>query len=334
MPKKPFLVLALCFPTTSLCVAKYKKPSLNHSSKHLSLSRLSPQLYGSVDLRHQINSYYDELGEQRKQDPALHARYQLGIQLYHGKLDIYGTTGIIKHPQTRQIIQRRPQFAMDIHWLNHQHFTLTQFNIIHLPFNSSSKPDGVDPRFEDLEDFDLSPPDSDHTIYVLGLQPVAKTKIKLSDLDVPIRFGANLSSSFYSRPQYTKVRITKEHSPWSLTDKQQEETEEIEDFAAPLHGKVFFGLEFRNPSYKQAKVQITAYTDHKYAPEYWKNINGVSYRYKVMRNSYYKVRCSIDLSSRTKLINDFYQFYKDIFATRQTYPYRRYRNIARLVYSL
>ena len=151
------------------------------AQKQLPIEQVPSNFYGSVEMRHHVNTYFDEEGYRGKQEPSTHFRFQAGVQLYNSNLDLYGTIGVYKKPQTQQIIQRRPQIALDMHLLRTPTFQLLQYNIIQVPFSNEEQEIESEKVVTDATDAG--------TVYTTGLAPTVSHITMAGDSMFKFKFG-------------------------------------------------------------------------------------------------------------------------------------------------
>ncbi len=279
--------------------------------------------YGSVELRHHLSAYYNETA-QESQEPSAHFRGQLGFSLYDGFVDTYATFGFIKTPKTQQITQRRPELALDVYPLRHENLVIRQYNLVKFP-GDSVIPEG-------REDDDAL---RDGSIYLVGLSSLFKAPFLTALGDIEGVFGVDGWTKFYGNKQYLEEdEDSQERYRYGLTGEAQFE-EPIEDYANRYYGLQMTGVKFKPNFLARTEIGTNAYYETLFYPVYETSGENVrSYHYGVERTSFYRLRLKYSVSEKVSLINDFYQFFDDFFASKRTGDDRRIRNVARVIVRL
>jgi hypothetical protein len=287
-------------------------------------------IYKSAEIRHHINTYYQEKNYLRNQEPSLHARLQLGANFYENMLDLYGTIGVYKLPKTQQIRQRRTEIALDVHAVTAGDFSLLIYNIVQLPLQGNES----DGEFEDSTAADEKESYQDGTIYTFGLMPTYKNLLVSSGFQKwKILAGGDAWTRFYSRKQFTgEYDLSSPKEDLALASQgettQTTEAAEIEDFAQHYDTEVYLGSEFEWSTF--FKMKLTGNYHSHFRPTYLQHETGVDVNYAAERYSYYRLRLHYRVNERVALINDFYHFHGGLFEDKKRFDDRRFRNIARV----
>jgi hypothetical protein len=294
--------------------------------------------YSTIELRHHVNTYYDAEGYLAKREPSLHARLQFGTQLYSGLIDTYATLGVYKLPSTQQVLQRRPELAVDVYPVRNSYFTLLQYNFIQLPFE---KPDEIDARRERESSEDEKTTDTvDGTIYTIGFAPTVHWPLALGASTLELKTGLDAWTRLYSRRQYTgdfTDEMAEDDGEDRLgldpegSDPDGAEGEPIEDYAMHYQTQYMAGFAFKPSFVPGLTSELTANHNSRFDPRYTRDEEGaVDYEYSASRYSYYRWRLQYEITPRVALINDFYHFHEGFFEGKRQGDDRRFRNIARI----
>ena len=279
-------------------------------------------IYGKLELRHQMNTYYDEENFLERQEPSVHVRTQIGAMMYNGAVDAYMTLGVYKTAETQEVSQRRPEFEVDYYPYRGEVFTLLQYSILKTPLAERG---GQRESEEDVK--------SDGTIFVFGLAPTIKYPIAVGTNKMRLKAGFDGWTRLYSRRQYTEeyeVDETSDHYSLSTSD----EDKEIEDFAPHYYTQAMTGISFEPSSFDSFKAEITGNYSSIFHPKYETTESGTDYSYGAERSSYYRFRLQWGVNDRVTFVNDFYHFHEGLFEENRRGEKRRYRNIARLTCKL
>lgn len=284
--------------------------------------------YGAVELRHHVSTYYDDDGAYAHQTPSLHARAQLGAQFYDGVVDLYGTFGAYKLAGTQQVLQRRPEVALDLHLVRSDYVTLLQYNVVQLPFEQR-EPDPDAP--DDVLDAG--------SVYSVGAALTLKAPMHLGSTKLEPQLGFDGWTRLYSRKQYTSEytehRDGFDEGRLGLKENGEANQDanhqgEIEDSALHYDQQVMLGFAVTPGILPQSQIELSGNHHSKFAPRYDAYASGADYTYGVDRYSYVRFRISYDINERLSLANDFYDFKAGLFAEERKGEDRRYRNIARI----
>lgn len=275
--------------------------------------------YGSLELRHHNNTFYDENGVYNRQEPSMHARVQLGMQLYEGRFDFYTTLGTYKRPMTQQILQRKPELALDMYPIKSDILTLLVYNIVQFPVRN---PDyQVDDERENL---------GDGTIYIFGASPTLKFRSVMQVPRIDLKIGADGWTKLYSRKQYTGINAMDEDEDGHGAALTGAENEEIEDTAMHYKLQSFAGMAFNVSSFRTVDFELTTHYQSDFQPVYEKTEDSIDYHYGVSRFSFVKARLNWDITPRVSFANDFYTYYEGLMDEKRSGNERRIRNVARI----
>jgi hypothetical protein len=295
-----------------------------------------PRWYGTVELRHHINTYYQPDGGYGHEEPSLHARLQVGAQMYDGMVDAYATLGVFKIPETQEVMQRQPELSLDLYPYRNQYFTLLQYNLLRMPVKSSATVTAPDDEEKEQA--------TESTMLLFGVAPVARLPLDFEHARVELKTGVDGWTRLYSRRQYTTTTPVPMDDPdddhFSLTDEGAPTTvgggEPIEDYAMhyDLEGMTGFGV---SPAFARGLLfEGTVHHHSRFEPRYYRDEadQSVSYDYAVERYSFYRIRLRYDLTDRLSIANDFYHFHDGFFAENRKGEDRRFRNVARVTCKL
>jgi hypothetical protein len=313
-------------------------PSVSAQKRYTEVGFLSGY-YSTVEMRHHLNTYYDQEGYLATREPSMHLRLQLGLQLYGGLVDTYATLGIYKLPESQQVLQRRPELALDIYPVRNMYFTLLQYNLVQLPYKKSdaTNSDSIDVA----NDEEKSSDEVDGTVYTLGLAPTAKWPMALGSSILELKAGIDGWTRLYSQRQYTGNyndefddedggRFSLDESAKSSEAAGVKE-EPIEDYAMHYQTQYMAGFAFKMGFFPDLSSEVTINHNSRFDPVYTRSEDGgVEYKYGADRYSFYRWRLQYEMSSRVSLINDFYHFHDGFFAGERSGSDRRFRNIARI----
>jgi hypothetical protein len=290
---------------------------------------LGGQWYGTLELRHHINTFYDKQGYYHHQEPSLHARVQAGAQFYSGMVDAYLTFGVYKLPQTQQVLQRRPELALDFYPVRTTYFTLLQYNLIQMPYDQTQQ----DPESD--EDTKTG------TVYTLGVAPTGRLPFNAGSTKIELKAGLDGWTRLYSRQQYVEgqelgAEDEGDESRLGLDDAAEEPAEPIEDYALHYRHEAMAGFSVQPGFLPGLTGEATTNYHSSYDPVYTRNeeTGAVSYDYGVERHSYYRIRLAYAVTDRITIMNDFYNFFDGFYAGKREgveREDRRFRNIARVM---
>lgn len=316
--------------------------ALSASKRAPDLGLLAGRWYSSLEIRHHLDTYYTNGGRYDHQNPVVHGRLQIGGQFYDGFADSYLTLGVFKETHSQQMMQRRPEAALDLYPVRLPMFTLLEYNLVQFPIRaeaSGAKPEDV------TDDY------SDATVTIVGLNPLVKIPIIAGDARFDWKVSADGWTKFYSRKQYTNRASAPdddgEHGHLYLSGGPEgrskaaaeggtTQAEPIEDYALHYQTELMTGPSFSPAALRALTVETTIHYHSRYEPIYERATKGpdvgrVSVHYDAERYSYYRLRLHYDLTDRVAVTNDFYHFHEGFFAGGERGPeYYRFRNIARL----
>lgn len=284
---------------------------------------LQPRFYGFLDLRHHLNTYFDHHDFQEHQDPSVHLRTQGGVRLYGGIVDLYGTTGVVKRPQTQQILQRRPEIEVDYFPVRGA-LQVLGYMVIYPPFSGEE----VEIQRDDEENIDMNSLKNaidrtpDGTVVTLGLRPSYRYSGVLGSGVLTGRWRLDMHTRLYSRKQYVEVRDL------------EEQDHQVEVVDPVLFAKPGLNLEWVPTSAPSWFFQASAALHWDSQPTYQWGLGRAKAKYKIRRSSHWRLRVRHDIGERLTLINDFYTFHEGFFAEDRMGDRKRHRNILRLICKL
>lgn len=287
-------------------------------------SVLPADLYAYVELRHHLNSYYDQKNVRTKQEPTLHARAKIGSTFNNGVIDAFATLGVIKGSETQQVVQRRPEIEADIYLFSGKYGQIVQYNIARLPFSDAKY---------DSENDDAS---KQGTIYMIGIAPTLVLPIDIYGSSLKLKSGFDYWTELYSRKQMRSNRREREDDHFAATDSEESTSEENgkEDTALKLFSEYTAGYSV-TPAFSRAlTLEALAFYDSDFLPKYKVNEEGEEEQtYSAKRTSHYRIRLQYDANEKWTLMNDFYHFYDGFFKSQTVGDVdRRFRNIMRVSY--
>ncbi len=286
---------------------------------------LGGKWYGTAEVRHHLNTYYDETGTYQRQEPSLHVRLQAGAQFYDGVVDAYATLGVYKMANTQQILQRRPELGLDFHLVRNEWFDVLEYNLIQMPYRQTV----VDPETDEGGE--------SGTVAMLGFAPAAKLPLAGFGAKWELKTGGDGWTKVYSKRQYTGSYRESDrdyddgHDGLALTDGTAQEP--IEDTAMHYRLVASAGLTGAANALPALVSELSANHYTKFDPHYSREgVEGaVDFKYGAERISYYRWRLQYQVSDRWSLTNDFYEFFQGFFAARRVgLEDRRFRNVARV----
>ena len=299
------------------------------SKRGLDLSGGPGRWYGTAELRHHLDTYYAPAGRVDHQEPTVHARLQVGAQFYDGAVDAYATLGAFKAPRSQQILQRRPEVALDLYPVRTEILTLLQYTYGQIPVrraDNGGRPDEINDSYNDA------------TVTVLGLNPMVKWPLLRGASKFDGRFGADLWTKFYSRPQRREAAppidddLDKGHL--ALVDspsKSSDPASSNSDYALHYQSDLTAGLSLSPQALKEFSAEATLHFHSRFEPEYVSSDGHEAVHYGAKRDSFYQLRLQYELSDRLVLTNDFYHFYDGLLASeRRSDTGFRFRNVARI----
>lgn len=311
-------ITALCSVLALPLVAQEIRSTKSHSSGEAIW-------YGSVELRHHINTFYEQEGYLGRQEPSMHARLQLGLQLYNRSLDIYATLGAFKRPKTQQALQRRPEIAADLYLVRNTYFRLLQYNIFQLPFDQRSQDENTSIEVDGSQA---------GSVYIFGLDPQLRAPLLASASKLSVKLGVDAWTKLYSRKQYTTNYSEPESDDIgkgsALTASDTKDVEPIEDTQPHYDVLAYTGLNYDSEYFPNLSTELSVNYNSKFVPQYEVSKDGVETSYKAERYSFYKMRLRYKINERLALLNDFYHFHGGFFQSERDGEERRFRNIARL----
>ena len=278
-------------------------------------------LFGSINVTHYTDTYYDRDNFLLCQTPAIHIQGGLGANLYRGKLNIFASFGVIKLPQTLKLIEKRPEIMARYLPLSGEHGEILFYGALMLPFSEG-----------DI-DQENSVAEKQGTIFIPGIAPLFKSSIDQSFVKWTFFTGVEGYTKMYSRRQYIN-----EKDEFDSSDKYfltaYENGEAKEDTILPFYSKVKMGVEI-SPIWKdQVFLETSATIFQAQKPKYKYEGEQVQYSYSREINSYFKFRIKLIPMERFSLANDFYAYHGGLFEKRMYGDLPRYRNMLHLDYIL
>lgn len=288
-------------------------------------------LYGSVEMRHHVNTYYDRDDFRTLQQPAMHARAKVGMTFRGGLIDAHATAGIIKGAETQKFYRRRGELEVDVYPWRSRYGQLIQYNLVQLPSD-----DDPFSREENISRQGLA--------YTLGAAPTLRWPAVAGGWELAAKAGVDVWTRLYSKTQYRGQAEDQEERDerFALQNPERNSNEEpeprVEDTAQRYYSQYMLGAAVSPWFLPQFEFEPGVFYDVYLVPEYADPAPGEEYSrdytYVSERNSFYRLRASLILSERTRLINDFYHYHEGFFASRRRGDARRFRNVARISYRL
>lgn len=310
----------------SASVASPPVQAVKSAPRRDELGALGGRWYGTAEMRHHLNTYYEPNGTYQRQEPSLHVRLQAGGQFYDGAVDTYVTLGVYKMASTQQILQRRPEWGLDFHLLKNEWFDVLQYNLIQMPYRQTA----VDPETQEGGE--------SGTVTMIGFAPSAKLPLAGWGAKWELKAGGDTWTKVFSQRQYTDTYRESdrdydesEHGVFSLTDGSAQEP--IEDTAMHYRLVGSAGITAAANALPTLVTEFSGNHYTKFDPRYTREVAGgsVDYKYGAERISYYRWRLQYQVSDRWSITNDFYEFYEGFFEARRVgIVDRRFRNVARV----
>jgi hypothetical protein len=300
------------------------------AAKKATAGVLGGNWYGSVEVRHHANAYYDEGGAYERVDPSMHVRAQFGAQFYEGMVDAYATLGVFKETQTQQILQRQPEIAVDLYPVKNEHVQILQYNFVQLPVKESN-------TSKKQTEEELADAYNPSTVYTVGLAPTLKLPTTYNGTRIELKTGADGWTRLYSRRQYVEgqdqlaYEDDEARSDDHLALNAPQEEEPIEDYAPHYQAQEFAGVVVSPAFARSFTAEASGHYHTRFTPVYTPSeTGGTDYEYAVHRYSYARVRMKYDLTERLAVTNDFYSYKEGLFAGDRKGTERRYRNVLRM----
>lgn len=325
------LRLLLWLGAGTLTLAANSEAQVAASKKKAEAPSPSPWRAG-IELRHHLLVVREADSDDAKQEPTAHARLQIGARLYDGLAELYGTLGVYKSPQTRQVLQRRPEFAVDLRPIQEHYFELMQYNLVLLPFAATQS----DPEALETEA-------SQGSVYVVGVAPSFKLPWQSQMGTGLFRLGVDSWTKLYSRRQYTSDyqddgESELDQGRLSLSGQGSSDRaapEAIEDTAPHYDSQAMLGLAFSPASFAEWRMGITGHMHSSFSPRYVRDQDGgVSYDYAVERYSFLKLGWDWQINERTTMSDEFIHYYDYAFQGERGDDRRRMRNTLKLAVRL
>lgn len=275
-------------------------------------------IYGSLEIRHHNNYFFDANGRNERQTPSSHVRLQLGYLAYQDRVDIYSTIGAYKLPKTLEVKQKKPEVGVDITLLKHSPFQIVQYTLFKVSGNDFDDGDTI-PFVTRLPEFGIH----EGSELTIGLMPSVIHRYPTSQGIVRFKFSTDVSSFLYSEDSWVNI----EDQSVSLVAKADDRSQ-IRDSVPRYHSvnQLSGGIKFSNP----LEIDLAAYYDSLFAPQYFWNEDHLAYHYVVDRVSRYRLRLKYELSDQISIINDFSTYYRDFFGSQLREEEPTYKNLLRL----
>ncbi len=284
----------------------------------LSQEQSAAVFYGRIDLRHQINTFYDDDGYLQRQEPVGQVRARIGASLYKGMVDAYATVGVVKKTDTLQLVQRRPEMAVEIFPIANEYLLVNQYHLIDLPFSEATY------------DAANAIPQRQGAVYRPGIALTTFVKVGIPLVNLTVKGGIDLWTEVYSRRQYV------------LQDDREQR------FSLARNPTTGDPIEIRNPKifteYMLAfaaddlvlsgfATEVGLYYDNFFTESSLQSVEPVVAT-GVTRESFVKWRLGYQINSSLQIVNDFFRYYDGLLESQPREERRTYRNILRLVQNL
>jgi len=306
-------------------------PAKSPAAKSFSATKSSDSglvggFYGNLELRHHLNTYYDDEGYLARREPSVHSRLQLGMRFYDNLIDAFLTLGIYKVPETQQVSQRRPELEVDVYPINNEYVTIQAYGIAQAPFSPGDQAP-VDRETEDRID---AGDESEGTAVSLGLTPLLKYPLAAGSGKLVFKTGVDAWTKMYSRRQYTTVKPDEDDRDRLGLAPDESGEQEIEDYAQHYATEGMIGLGLWNANIPDLSADIGAFYETRFTPVYEKGEDSTDYHYDADRSSHFRFRLQYQWSPRITLVNDLFRFHEGRFGKLAEGEDRRFRNIARI----
>ncbi len=315
------------------CVLAFCSPALAQgqvqATKKATPGPAGGNWYGSIEVRHHANAYYDQSGDYARLDPSMHVRAQFGAQFYDGLVDTYATLGVFKETETQQVLQRQPEIAVDLYPLKNDYVKILQYNFVQLPVRQSNTSQ-KQVEEESVDEYNPS------TVYTVGLAPTFKLPVNYNGTKIELKLGGDGWTRLYSRRQYIEGESHRDEADddddrLALNTPSESGDEPIEDYATHYQAQEFAGVVLSPAVARSFTAEATAHYHSRFTPIYTRSESGgTDYEYGVDRYSYARVRLKFDLTDRLALTNDFYAYHEGLFDGDRKGDDRRYRNVLRM----
>ena len=280
--------------------------------------RLSKQLqvYGNLRISHHSETLIQSKQEKSIVHPMMQTRLRLGALLENKHLDIYASAGIVKKPQSQNIVVRRTQLATDAYLLRLGWFSLRQFNRLIFPtkeayLSAQSQTETADPYLQS----------HDNTLIVIGFAPAIYFVEHTKKSSLEVLFNSEVSTFLFTQPQ-------------SITTEEDIELNE-EDREQRVKIQPSIRLHYQPHIAPKAKLALSGTYRFLLYPKYQFDPgkeNQVSRQQGIERRTLVTLGFSYDTSSKITVRNELTSFQYGFFQKRPLENNLSYRNVLRLIY--
>ena len=273
--------------------------------------------YAQFEVFHLDNYYYGTDQKPLKSEPSVQTKLQLGLTMRGGALDVYGTIGAIKMPDTQKVVQRRTEMEADFYPIRDRYGSVVIYNRLELPFSDADY------------DKDNAKVGRQGTVYTLGATPRVQVTTAVNGVNILFSLAADMWSSFASRRQYIESDETATETDRAFFLTKAEEGQPVEAQSPPLHDEILAGFGLYPLILRSMLFEAAVVSTHDHKPAYFINEDEtVSFKYRTERTSHYRIGLTYQVSRTLSITNDFYHFHQGFFEERATGDEdRRYRNI-------
>jgi hypothetical protein len=309
------------------------RSSTNGSLKSKPRPNQIPGLYGLLDIRHATNEYYDESGQMKRRDPAIHTKLRLGANFYNQALDVSFGVGAAKLPASQRVYQKRPDLMVDIYPYRGDLFNLLVYANAVFPVRTGD----LDPtEFADGDRYDRDYRRAiDATVTAIGIAPKFKLDQAIPIGRATVTLGADAWTRMYSKPIY--IRESDGSRDLQLvSDSSPQITEPFEDRAMRYVHQTTLAVGFVPAKLSSLSAEIAGYSESRYLPQYYYQESSKSwdYSYAPERISFTRFKLDLKVSDSTTVSNELYFFRNGFFAQDRIDQQRRFRNMIRLAIKL
>lgn len=315
MKRAIIITISWLFVVSSLADGLDNAPRpLGNSVKSVSQAMLPSVFKGEVELRHQMNSYYDSDGFLLRQEPSLQLRGKFGFSAYQGLMDVYAAVGVIKLSETLRVIQKRPELAIDIYPVSNEYILINQYHLLELPFSEAD----YDSRNAYAE--------RQGTVYRPGLATTAFMKWATPVAALKLKAGVDLWTEMYSRNQFH--RHEKEINGHFALVKDPETQQPVTRKAPSLYSEFMLNVGVRIPWLAGIESDIGLYYDN----FFHEAVN--AQELKPSRESFLKWSLVYKVKPGVVFSNDLVRYHESFLGDRVTGDKRTFRNIVRITQAL
>jgi hypothetical protein len=296
----------------SVASTKEMRPSAQQSSSRRA------GLYSNFEMVHLLDSYHDQEDLIVERAAATQARLVMGYASPGGKLEMFGTLGAIKLPNSQQVIERRPELEVDAYVEHNANLKLLTVAIAKAPFSDST--------------YDRQNNLVQHhgTIVQTGLRLLVEEQNIASLNWLGIYAGTEGFTNFYSRQQYVHSEPQYKDEALSLVETPSS-SEPIEDSKQHFNSEASMGFTLRPSWFSGLNADLAALWKRNFSPRYLP-VHGSDEGFEIEERSSYRVRMKLQLSSDVEFQNEFQQHFGGAFSRRSPTEEKRFSNVAKIAF--